>query len=50
MAGRVLPAARPELGDRVQPELYRSQVEMNTPVSPLRRIVLFRMMAPKPAS
>jgi glutamate---cysteine ligase / carboxylate-amine ligase len=32
VAGRVLPAARPELGDRVQPELYRSQVEMNTPV------------------
>ena len=32
MAGRVLPAARPELGDRVQPELYRSMVETNTPV------------------
>ena len=32
MAGRVLPAARPQLGDRVQPELYRSQVEANTPV------------------
>jgi carboxylate-amine ligase len=32
VAGRVLPAARPDLGDRVQPELYRSQVEMNTPV------------------
>ena len=32
MAGRVLPAARPELGERVQPELYRSMVEMNTPV------------------
>jgi carboxylate-amine ligase len=31
-AGRVLPAAEPELGDRVHPELYRSQVEMNTPV------------------
>jgi carboxylate-amine ligase len=32
VAGRVLPAAEPELGDRAQPELYRSQVEMNTPV------------------
>jgi glutamate---cysteine ligase / carboxylate-amine ligase len=32
VAGRVLPAAESELGDRVQPELYRSQVEMNTPV------------------
>jgi glutamate---cysteine ligase / carboxylate-amine ligase len=32
VAGRVLPAARPHLGDRVQPELYRSQVESNTPV------------------
>jgi carboxylate-amine ligase len=32
VAGRVLPAARAELGDRVQPELYRSQVEMHTPV------------------
>jgi glutamate---cysteine ligase / carboxylate-amine ligase len=32
VAGRVLPAARPELGERVQPELYRSMVEMNTPV------------------
>ena len=32
MAGRVLPAARPELGDRVQPELYRSMIETNTPV------------------
>jgi glutamate---cysteine ligase / carboxylate-amine ligase len=32
VAGRVLPEARPELGDRAQPELYRSQVEMNTPV------------------
>jgi len=32
MAGRVLPAARSELGDRVEPELYRSQVEMHTPV------------------
>jgi carboxylate-amine ligase len=32
VAGRVLPQARPELGDRAQPELYRSQVEMNTPV------------------
>jgi carboxylate-amine ligase len=31
-AGRVLPAAEAELGDRVHPELYRSQVEMNTPV------------------
>ncbi|HET9558670.1 MAG TPA: YbdK family carboxylate-amine ligase, partial [Actinomycetota bacterium] len=32
VAGLVLPEAEPELGDRVQPELYRSQVEMNTPV------------------
>jgi glutamate---cysteine ligase / carboxylate-amine ligase len=32
VAGRVLPEARPELGDHVQPELYRSMVEMNTPV------------------
>jgi carboxylate-amine ligase len=32
VAGRVLPEARSELGDRAQPELYRSQVEMNTPV------------------
>jgi glutamate---cysteine ligase / carboxylate-amine ligase len=32
VAGRVLTAARPELGERVQPELYRSMVEMNTPV------------------
>ena len=32
MAPRVLPAAEPELGERVQPELYRSMVEMNTPV------------------
>jgi carboxylate-amine ligase len=32
VAGRVLAAARPELGERVQPELYRSMVEMNTPV------------------
>ncbi|HEY6708904.1 MAG TPA: carboxylate-amine ligase [Actinomycetota bacterium] len=32
VAGRVLPAARPELGDRVQPELYRSMIETNTPV------------------
>jgi carboxylate-amine ligase len=31
-AGRVLPVAERELGDRVHPELYRSQVEMNTPV------------------
>jgi carboxylate-amine ligase len=28
----VLPAAEPAMGDRVQPELYRSMVEMNTPV------------------
>jgi carboxylate-amine ligase len=28
----VLPAAEPALGERVQPELYRSMVEMNTPV------------------
>jgi glutamate---cysteine ligase / carboxylate-amine ligase len=27
-----VPEAEPDLGDRVQPELYRSQVEMNTPV------------------
>ena len=32
MAPRVLPAAEPALGERVQPELYRSMVEMNTPV------------------
>jgi glutamate---cysteine ligase / carboxylate-amine ligase len=32
VADRVLPQARSELGDRAQPELYRSQVEMNTPV------------------
>jgi glutamate---cysteine ligase / carboxylate-amine ligase len=32
VAGRVLRAAETELGDRAQPELYRSQVEMNTPV------------------
>ena len=32
MAPRVLPAAEPAMGDRVQPELYRSMVEMNTPV------------------
>jgi carboxylate-amine ligase len=31
-AGQVLPAAEPALGERVQPELYRSQVEANTPV------------------
>jgi carboxylate-amine ligase len=32
VAPRVLPAAEPALGERVQPELYRSMVEMNTPV------------------
>ena len=32
MAPRVLPEAEPALGERVQPELYRSMVEMNTPV------------------
>ena len=32
MAPRVLPAAEPALGEHVQPELYRSMVEMNTPV------------------
>src|SRR4029450_1649101 len=32
VAGRVLLAVRPELGDRAQPELYRSMVETNTPV------------------
>jgi glutamate---cysteine ligase / carboxylate-amine ligase len=32
VAPRVLQAAEPELGERVQPELYRSMVEMNTPV------------------
>jgi glutamate---cysteine ligase / carboxylate-amine ligase len=32
VAPRVLPAAESAMGDRVQPELYRSMVEMNTAV------------------
>jgi carboxylate-amine ligase len=32
VAPRVLPAAEPALGEHVQPELYRSMVETNTPV------------------